>query len=216
MLASMSKNGSLRYDYLGDHTNKSSFELERAYAERDTHGELAFHPNGDYLVHAHFQGIAGRNAKLTVWDLRTNRRIHDLHTDSDMVDTLALSPDGQWLAAGWRSLFPNQSGIQIWDFATGQSIHSLAGHAGTFNRFLAFTPEGHLLSVGDDQLLRCWHPATGTLINEFAFPSATEALVKKSVSSSFPFPAPAAMALSSDGQLLAVAGDIDIYIFNRG
>ncbi len=67
------------------------------------------------------------------------------------VLAIAFSADGQWLASGGDGEYE----IYIWDAATGERIHTLAGHTDQIMD-LAFRINGNLASVSEDRSLRLW------------------------------------------------------------
>jgi WD40 repeat protein len=74
----------------------------------------------------------------------------------DDVKSVAVSPDGKWLASGSQ----NQT-VKIWDLATGKEVHTLRGHKGAVQS-VAFSPDGKQLVSGSlDETLKVWDLATG-------------------------------------------------------
>ncbi|MCB2261674.1 MAG: WD40 repeat domain-containing protein, partial [Candidatus Thiosymbion ectosymbiont of Robbea hypermnestra] len=81
--------------------------------------------------------------------------------------------------------------LRLWDPATGQPIHTLAGHEHWVTA-VAFSPDGQLLaSASLDNTLRLWDPASGKSIRTL---SGHESGVRT-------------VAFSPDGQQLASASD---------
>jgi WD40 repeat protein len=110
---------------------------------------IVFAPDGSGLVTA--------EERISIWDLtdlKPDSQPHKLSTfigHVELVQTLALSPDGSLLASGSRD-----RKIKIWDTGTGQEIAVLVGH-GDRVLSLAFSPDGSILaSAGEDGTLRLW------------------------------------------------------------
>jgi RNA polymerase sigma factor (sigma-70 family) len=101
------------------------------------------------------------------------------------VRAVRFAPDGQTVAsAGGDGV------ILLWVSATGQVLHTLAGHCGAIHA-LAFAPDGKTLaSAGADGTIRLWDPTTGA-------PRRTCRGHAGAVR---------ALAFSTDGQVLASAG----------
>jgi WD40 repeat protein len=70
------------------------------------------------------------------------------------LNSLALSPDGRWLAAGVDG---RNEGIRIWDARSGKLARSLPGSAHEpGGRGVAFAPDGRWLVVGSQSAYQLW------------------------------------------------------------
>jgi len=74
------------------------------------------------------------------------------------VTSVAVSPDGKWLASG-----AHDKTVKIWDIETGNCQATLEGHDDYVNS-VAFMPDGkRLLSSSDDSTIRIWEFPSGRL-----------------------------------------------------
>jgi WD40 repeat protein len=70
---------------------------------------------------------------------------------SDVVWSVAFTPDGKTLASG-----SSDSTIKLWNVAAGQAALTLRGHHGSVTG-VAFSPDGQLLASSDGQgSIRLW------------------------------------------------------------
>jgi WD40 repeat protein len=77
----------------------------------------------------------------------------------DMFNSVAFSPDGRWLASGYRD-----KTVKLWDTASGNLIRSLEGHQSAVNS-VAFSPDGRWLASGSaDKTVKLWDPSSGKLV----------------------------------------------------
>jgi hypothetical protein len=77
-------------------------------------------------------------------------------THANYVTSVAVAPDGTWLASG-----SDDKTVRIWDAATGQQRTVLTGHTGGVTA-LAIAPDGTWLASGsEDKTVRIWDAATG-------------------------------------------------------
>jgi WD40 repeat protein len=116
------------------------------------------------------------------------------------VSSVAFSPDGHTLAAGYADHI-----VGLWEVATGRQIATLAGHTPFTGRSsltdhpsgiqsVAFSPDGHILATGGgDYTVRLWEVATGRQIATLA--GHTTGVLS--------------VAFSPDGHTLATGGDDD-------
>ncbi len=140
---------------------KSGRLLASGYA--DIVPGLAFTPDGSAL--AVLTTGCGRScsSSIQLLDPQDGSLIRYMG-DQWLMETLSLavSPDGQWLAAGDVN---NQ--VHIWKIATGELVFVLEGHA-DYVTDVAFSPDGSLLiSAGADGSLRFWDPLTGQLLHTY-------------------------------------------------
>lgn len=79
-------------------------------------------------------------------------------------DSLAVSPDGQTVAVGFRT-----GGLALLDLPSGQWRATLRGPGDTEAiRCIRFSPDGRLLAAsGVDRVVRVWNPAAGEQIKTF-------------------------------------------------
>lgn len=108
--------------------------------------------------------------EVHLWDPLTGKHQRRLDTGGTFVRGVAVSPDGQLVAAAQPG--PGEGFIKIWETTTGRLVYKLPGHAlreyGR-NAEVHFSPDGRfLLSWGDDYYLRKWDVKTGKALLEFS------------------------------------------------
>jgi len=140
---------------------------------------VAISPSGQYWV------AAGRRGEVRLWRGagQTLHLVWQAHTD--IVTTLAFSPDERLLASGSAD-----GSVRLWDVESGAALWS--GEHTSTTSWLAFAPDGGLLaSCGFDGSVRLWDPQLGTLLQEVAHPGPVYRL-----------------AWSPDGHLLATGDGV--------
>ena len=98
---------------------------------------------------------AGEGGKVQVWDLATGTTRHTLTGHTDLIQALAVAPDGSWLASAG-----NDREVQVWDLATGTARDTLTGHTDLIQA-LAVAPDGSWLASASNDEVRVWELATG-------------------------------------------------------
>jgi len=109
---------------------------------------IAFTPDGKHIVSASLDKI------VRVWAVETGRTVRMIRGEVrggwGSIDTMALSPDGRWLAVGGRFHAADRAmaaAIRLYDFASGRLETLLKGHEDLVSA-LAFSPDSKLLMSG--------------------------------------------------------------------
>ncbi len=109
---------------------------------------VAFTPDGKHIVSASI------DKTVRVWSVDTGRTVRlirgEARGDAGSIDTMALSPDGRWLAVGGRFHKADRAvagAIRLYDFASGRLETLLKGHQEPVLA-LAFSPDSKRLISG--------------------------------------------------------------------
>jgi len=116
---------------------------------------VAFSPDGHRLAVASGIGI-------WLYDVATSRELALLTGHTDVVHSVAYSPDGTMLASG------SQDGtVKLWEVASRETITTLEGHTRGVN-YVLFSPDGTTLASGSgDGTVKLWEVASEENITTF-------------------------------------------------
>ena len=138
---------------------------------------ISYSPDGRRLA------TSSRDGTVKLWDLDNGRelRTYRWHQQGEddagnvlKVPNVAFSPDGKTVASSGGKL------IHVWDAATGETRHTLKGHAAAA-RGLAFSPDGKtLVTGGDDRKVIVWDLGTG--LAKFTLPDQSNRVEAVAVS----------------------------------
>jgi WD40 repeat protein len=140
---------------------------------------LGFTPNGRFIV------SSGDDKVIRVWDWRAGKTVRTIRGQSapgpfGTIYTMAVSPDGRWLAVGgylhpacvaltpdggWVASGAERCGeIRLFDLASGKLLTLLKGHLHLMQR-LAFSSDGkRLISGSSDRDAIIWDVEKGTIL----------------------------------------------------
>jgi WD40 repeat protein/transcriptional regulator with XRE-family HTH domain len=113
-----------------------------------------------------YWAAGSRRGEVRLW--RGEGQIFHLfwQAHTDLVITLAFSPDERTLASG-----SFDGSVKLWDAESGALLWSGRHTRGTHCSCLAFSPDGSLLaSGGHDATVRLWDAKLGTLLEEVPHP----------------------------------------------
>ncbi|MBE8475546.1 NB-ARC domain-containing protein [Streptomyces justiciae] len=125
---------------------------------------VAISPDGTWLATGGRDGrqsmlitTEGRNGTARIWDRASGTCTATLTTHTDIVESVAISPDATWLATG-----SFDGTVRIWDRASGACTAALTGHTDIVES-VAISPDATWLATGSfDGTVRIWDRASGT------------------------------------------------------
>jgi WD40 repeat protein len=159
---------------------------------------VALCPAGDLLVSGHGRHPFGYNRLgdhefVKLWDTRTGRQIGTLLGHPFQVQSVALSASGDILAS-----VSDDSPIVVWDARTARHLH-LLGEGGYWPIRVAVSAGGDILANPEgSSTIGIWNPRTAQKLHSID-------LEWREVRT---------LALSSDGDHLAIASDYDVSIWD--
>jgi WD40 repeat protein len=115
-------------------------------------GALAFSPDGNRLLSTSGYPFSGKGSYTQyVWDVATGAKVVTFTHNTNTVFAAAISADGKFAATGGG----NNDEIQLWNFATGQSILGpdhrplVLGGTGTATWAVGFSADGKRMAWGN-------------------------------------------------------------------
>ncbi len=107
---------------------------------------LSYSPDGRMLA------VAGREEKAWLFDLKTTDRVN-LEGHTDLVRTVAFSPDGSGVATG-----SGDGTVRLWSAPAGTAGRVLTATGMGAVNAVVFSPDGkQIAAAGDDKVIRIWN-----------------------------------------------------------
>lgn len=104
----------------------------------------------------------GSDRTVRLWDITTGQCWKTFEGHSDIVFSVAFSPDGSMLASGSQD-----TTVRLWNVVTGECLHVLPGHI-SWVQSVAFSVDGRILASGcSDETIKLWNVATGECIRSW-------------------------------------------------
>jgi WD40 repeat protein len=186
-LASVSSDETIRLWDVASREQQSTLQ-----GHTDAVWSVAFSPDGQSLASASCGAFdeeqSGRcvQGEIILWDVASGARQATLQGHTDLVTSVAFSPDGQTLASG-----SHDDSIILWDVASGKPISQPLQSPVDNNIIIVFSPYGQTVASGSpDDTITLWDATTGQSIGQ-----PLQASIDRHSS----------IAFSSDGQFLAAA-----------
>ncbi len=120
---------------------------------------VAFHPTDAKIIVS-----ASQDKTARIWDIAEGKMKFELKGHTDIVDTIAFSPDGKSLATAGAD-----KAVKLWNQADGKELKSLGVHDGSVYA-VAFSPDSKLLAsagAGKDNLVKLWDVKEQKEITQF-------------------------------------------------
>jgi RNA polymerase sigma factor (sigma-70 family) len=135
---------------------------------------------------------------IVVLDVASGKILHQLTGLQGPVDSLAVSPDGRWLASCSYNPRPGEGddAVRLWDLHTGRQVKRLP-HEFYAIYDLAFAPDGSRLSAGGAQE----HGSAPGGVQVWEVPTGKRLLTMNART-----PSVKRLAFSPDGRMLAAGG----------
>lgn len=109
---------------------------------------------------------------LKVWGTSTGREIRALRGHSDIIWSVAMSPDDTRAVSG-----SGDKTIKLWNLANGELIRTLTGHASEVKSVAFSSDGGRIISGSDDGTFKIWAVTSGELLATFTATASGEWLV---------------------------------------
>ncbi len=188
VLASAGRDGTLKL-WLMD---KDAAPLQTVSTDLGEIWMMAVSPDGRFLA------AGSRDGPVKLWKWGHWDKPVATVTVAGALHSLAFTPDGEILAAGWEEDRQGGAALRLYRTADGQLTHTLPGH-GPIIRALAVRGDGQLLaSVGTDNKVNIWDPISGKPVTHF----------NHGLGEAF------SVAFSPDGKTLAVGGRHRVGVYN--
>jgi len=114
---------------------------------------------------------SAKDDALKLWDIASASLVSDFSGHKESVRTACLSPDGRFVVCTTGGEFVmdafQEVKLKILDTATGECLHTLAGHSDDPISISISSDSGYVLSGGRDQELKLWDINSGQCLRDY-------------------------------------------------
>jgi len=121
-------------------------ETRTVFQQKDFVHAIVFRPDGESFA-------TGDEGKVNLWGLPSGKLLKSLPIESGDVSSIAISPDGTWLAAAGR-LKGGKGGVALWNLESG-AAESL--DVPNINHLVAFSPDVGTFAVRSERAVELWN-----------------------------------------------------------
>ena len=138
--------------------------LKTLEGHSDWVNSVAYSPDRTKIISGSKKKIPGKYfwsddksvGEIKIWNANTGQCLQTLEGHSDVVRSVAYSPDGTKIISG-----ANDNTIKIWDVNTAECLKTLEGHLDRVNS-VAYSPDGTKIISGSwDCTIKIWDANTG-------------------------------------------------------
>jgi WD40 repeat protein len=135
-------------------------ERVRLEDDQGTVQSITFTPDGAHIA------TAASDSTVRLWHIGKRRLVRRLRGHGELVNSVAVSPDGGWLASAWT----DDGSIILWDARTGEQRWTARLPGGPCRRrsSVRFSQDGRLLAAASDGGLTLLDVGTGKWLCRFA------------------------------------------------
>jgi WD40 repeat protein len=123
---------------------------------------VAFHPDGQLVA-------ADRNCtNVVLWKVSDGTPVWETFGNRLEIESIAFSPDGQWLAAGGYESGSFAGGVELWRLSDWSQYRRFPITAPS----VAFSPDGRLLVTQRTRAMEFWSVPDSTLLGSVGVPGS--------------------------------------------
>jgi WD40 repeat protein/serine/threonine protein kinase len=123
--------------------------------------QLAISGSGNHVLISAGDNTLKDNT-LKLWEVETGRCLRTFIGHADMVGSVCLSGDSQFVLSG-----SDDTTLKLWEVSTGKCLHTFSGHTSAVMSVCLSADSQFALSGGDDHTLKLWEVLTGRCLRTF-------------------------------------------------